>query len=88
MELFNYYSLDECIDKKSIIKKLKSLEKDGKIEYELDRDVLHINDIDLEESDIEELNELFDKNDVFPYLDKEDDDEGYTDDYDGEYDDY
>ena len=39
----------------------------------------------MEEAEVEELIELFDENDVFPYLDKDDDDDyddfGY-DDYD------
>ena len=35
MELFNYYSLDECTDRKKVISTLKKLEKEGKIEYEL-----------------------------------------------------
>ena len=83
MNLFNYYSLDECIDRKLVINKLKSLKNEGKIEYSIDHEILKIDDIDLEESDVEELNELFDENDIFPYLDYEDGDE---DDYDDDYD--
>jgi hypothetical protein len=83
MKLFKYYSLDECIDKKAVIKKMKSLQSDGKIEYDIDGEILHIHDIDLEEMDIEELNEMFDENDVFPYLEKDDDDDvEYYDDWD------
>ena len=82
MKLFNYYSLDECIDKKAIIKKMKSLQSDGKIEYDVDGEILHIDDIDLEEMDIEELNEMFDENDVFPYLEKDDMDDEDGEDYD------
>ena len=36
MELFNYYSLDECKDRKEILKKLKSLKKEGKIDFSID----------------------------------------------------
>ena len=47
--LFNYYSLDECIDKKLVMNELKSLKADGKIEYSVDHgDILKIVDIDLE----------------------------------------
>lgn len=86
MKLYNYYSLDECVDRKKVIASLKKLVKEGKIEYDLDKttDVFHIEDLDLEEEDIENLVELFDENDVFPYLDYEEDD----DDEDGGYDDY
>jgi hypothetical protein len=91
MELFNYYSLDECTDRKRVISTLKKLEKEGKIEYELEKstDIFEIEDLDLEDSDIEELLEMFDSLDVFPYLDKDDgDDDDYgddDDDYDNDY---
>jgi len=35
MELFEYYNLDECIDRKSVLAKLKSLKNEGKIEYDI-----------------------------------------------------
>jgi hypothetical protein len=84
MELFNYYSLDEVIDRKSVMSKLKSLKKEGKIEYQLEGEIVNIEDIDLDETETEELIELFDANDVFPYLEREDenDDDYYGDDYD------
>jgi hypothetical protein len=89
MELFNYYSLDECTDRKRVISTLKKLEKEGKIEYELEKstDIFEIEDLDLEDSDIEELLEMFESHDVFPYLDKddEDDDEDYGDYDDDDY---
>lgn len=85
MELFNFYSLDECLNRKSVKKTLTSLQKDGKIEYSIDGDVLKIKDIDLDETEITELIDLFDSSDIFPYPDyqEEDDDYGY-----GDYDDY
>jgi len=82
MILHNYYTLDECTNKKGIIKKLKELEQEGKIEYDIEKstDVVTLEDLDLEDDDIEELIELFEKNDVYPYLDKDDEDEdGYDD---------
>jgi hypothetical protein len=81
MKLFNYYSLDECIDKKLVIKKMRSLKAEGKIEYDIDGDILHIDDIDLEDIDIKELSEFFYDNDVFPYLEKDDVDDQDVDDY-------
>jgi hypothetical protein len=85
-ELNNWYSLDECVDMKKITTTLKKFVKEGKIDYNIDKakDLLHIEDLDLEEEDIDLLVELFDKNDVFPYLDYEDDDE---EDRYGDYDD-
>jgi hypothetical protein len=88
MKLFNYYSLDECADRKKILAKLKLLVKEGKIEYDLDKntDVFHIEDLDLEDEEVEELVEMFDEHDVFPYLEFEDEDDSDDDRYSG-YDD-
>ena len=79
--LERWYSLDECTNKKLVVKKLKDLESQGKIEYSIEKstDIFKIEDLDLEDSDIDELLDLFEKNDVFPYLDKDEDDE--EDDY-------
>ena len=79
--LERWYSLDECTNKKLVVKKLKDLESQGKIEYSIEKstDIFKIEDLDLEDSDIDELIDLFEKNDVFPYLDKNEDDE--EDDY-------
>jgi hypothetical protein len=86
MELSNYYSMDECVDRKKVTTTLKKYVKEGKIEYTLDKttDVFHLQDLDLEEEDIDLLLDLFDKNDVFPYLDYDDDEE---EDRYGDYDD-
>lgn len=86
MTLHNYYTLDECTNKKGILRKLKEFEKEGKIEFEVEKstDVVTIEDLDLEDDDIEYLIDLFEKNDVYPYLDKDDDDDDY--DNDGYYD--
>jgi hypothetical protein len=91
MEMFNYYTLDECIDKSSVFEKLNDLKKEGKITYSVEGEVLKINDIDLEENDIEELTEVFENNDVFLYLDRdedEDEDGGFGNYYDDEEEDY
>lgn len=89
MELFNYYSLDECTDKKEVLKKLKSLKKDGKIEFNLDGEVFEIKDIDLEEEEVTEIVEMFDQMDVFPYLERDEDEEDdYYDDYGYDDEDY
>lgn len=84
MELYNYYNLDECINKRKVKKKLQELSEDGKIEYSIDGEILKIDDLDLSEEEIEEVADLLDSNDVFPYLDKDDEDDDL---YDG-YDDY
>lgn len=88
MELFNYYSLDECPERKVIKKRLTQLEDEGKINFEIEGEVLKLTDLDLDENEIEELIEMFDKYDVFPYPDyeegmDEDNDDDYYDDYDG-----
>lgn len=87
MELFNFYSLDECLNLKLIKKKLSELEDEGKIEFSIDGDVLKIKDLDLDQAEIDDLIDLFDSNDIFPYPDyqtgTDDEDFGF-----GDYDDY
>jgi hypothetical protein len=82
MTLFDYYSLDEAVNRKEVISILKSLKKEGKINYELEMDIFKIEDIDLDESELSELLDLFSDNDVFPYLERdefEDEDDYYDD---------
>lgn len=86
MELYNYYNLDECIDRKKVMTALKKFKKEGKIEYSIDGDELNLEDLDLDDLEVEFLSELFDENDVFPNTDKEDGDDDYYDDF-GDYDD-
>ena len=69
MELFNYYSMDECPERKVIKKRLTQLEEEGKIDFDIDGDILKISDLDLDEDEVAELVEMFDKYDVFPYPD-------------------
>lgn len=86
MELYDYYNLCECVDRKKVINVLKKLKKEGKISYSIDGEILKVEDLDLDESDVEYLSDLFDENDVFPEVDREDDDDDYYDDF-GDYDD-
>ena len=92
MELFEYYNLDEVIDRKLVLSKLKSLKNEGKIEYDLNGDILKIEDIDLDETEIDKLIKLLEENDVFEDLEQGEDDwddhpsrpnhhEGWADDY-------
>ena len=86
MELFNFYSLDECLEQKLVKKKLNQLEEDGKIEFSIDGDILKIQDLDLDEEELSDLIKMFDNNDIFPYPDYQ---EGFEDDdYDFGYDDF
>ena len=85
MDLFNYYSLDECSDLKSVKNKLEQLEEEGKIEYSIEGEILKLRDLDLDDFEITDLVNLLDKTDVLPYPDYED---GEDDMYDDEYDDY
>lgn len=89
MELSEYYNLDECIDRTQVLNTLKSLKKEGKIDCELNGDILKIEDIDLDETEIDDLLDLFDSNDVFEeidYSDEWDDDDRWVDnDFDEEY---
>ena len=83
MELFNFYSLDECLEQKLVKKKLNQLEEDGKIEFSIDGDILKIQDLDLDEEELSDLVKMFDNNDIFPYPDYE---EGIDDEEDDYYD--
>ena len=90
MELFNFYSLDECLDLKKVKKRLTQLQKEGKIEYSHDSDILKIEDLDLDEDEISELLDLFEDNDIFPYPDYQEDGDDYNayDDFGEEEEDY
>ena len=71
---------------------LRSYQKEGKIDYSIDRDVLSIEDIELDDDDIQYLSELFEENSVFADVDRDDNDDpdddyfsDYGDDYDDNY---
>lgn len=81
MELYEYYNLDECINRKLVLDTLKKFKQDGKIDYSVEGEILKIQDIDLTENEIEEVLDLFDENDVFEDLEYgEEDDENWGDD--------
>jgi hypothetical protein len=95
MVLHSYYSLHECTDTRRLKKALNALDKEGKLEYEIDKPnfLMRIYDIDLEDDDIEYLIELFEELEVYPNTDKDEDDEDDEDDFgydqdNDEYDDY
>lgn len=79
MELCEYYNLDECVDLKSVLNTLKVFKKDGKIDFSVDGEILKIDDLDLDESEISKIINIFEKNDIFENLDYEDDDEDWSD---------
>jgi hypothetical protein len=81
-ELVRVWNIDECIDRKLVIDKLKSFKKEGKLEYTLSGEILKVDDIDLEDSDIDYLIKLFSDNDVFEESEYEDDYDDYDDDFD------
>ena len=87
-ELCTHYNLDECIDRKLVIDKLKSFKKEGKLEYTISGEILKVEDIDLEDSDIDYLIKLFSDNDIFEDEDINEDFEDFNDfddDFDDEY---
>lgn len=85
MELHTYYSLEETSDRKTVLKRLKDLQSDSRILFELEGEVFKIKDLDLEEEEISELIELFDQNDVIAYYDREGEDDEDDDPYEDEY---
>jgi hypothetical protein len=85
-KLFNYYSIDECIDEDKLYHELDKFVDNGSLEYKLeDRHVIKISDLDLTEDEVEKVSKILDGLDVFPYLDRisdEDNDEGF---YESDY---
>ena len=88
-KLFTRYSFDECSNETKLFEKLDSLLEEGKIEYNSeDQYLFKIKDIDLTDDEIEDLCEMFDKMEVYPYIDSIDDDISDDDDNDDSSDDY
>ena len=89
--LYLYYSIDEVINKKEIISVLNKFQIEGKIKYNIEEDIIHIKDIDLDECEIYQILDIFDQNDVFPYLERDEEDEQddsynrFYDDFDNDY---
>jgi len=74
MKLCKYYSLDECKNITQVLKKLKSLQDDARIEYYIiDSDVLKIRDIGLTVKDKKDIIQFFFENDLVDYPDYEED---------------
>jgi hypothetical protein len=87
-KLFNYYSFDECSDEEKLFERLDELTSHDKIEYsEQDKYLIKIKDIELDDDEIEDLCEFLDKNNVYPYLGYDEDDDYSDDDYDIDEDD-
>lgn len=86
--LYSYYSLDEVINKNEVLSVLNKFQKEGKIKYNLEGDIIYIKDLDLDELEIEQIIEIFDINDVFPYLERSNDEDDEDDPFDSLYDDY
>lgn len=90
MELFKYYNLTESSNPDIILIKLEELYDELKIDYQyyLNEEVFKIEDLDLTESELKELQKLFEDNDVLPDLDcgRNDEDDidlmGFNEDYD------
>jgi len=90
-QLFTRYSFDECKNEKKLFEKLQLLKKEDKIEFSKeDQFIFRIKDIELSESEIDELTGFFDDQDVFPYMEELDELEFEDDynDYQDEDDDY
>lgn len=90
MELFKYYNLTESSNPDIILIKLEELYDELKIDYQyyLNEEVFKIEDLDLTESELKEIQKLFEDNDVLPDLDcgRNDEDDidlmGFNEDYD------
>lgn len=82
--LERFYNIDECKNREKLVKELDKLKDEGKIEYNINMDILEIIDLDLEEKDIKKLVKLFDMLDIFPEEDSHigDDDDLLWDDFD------
>lgn len=78
-ELDKYYNLCEVNNRKKVISKLKRLENEGKIGFELDGDSLTVDDLDLDIIEISDLRKFFEKNDVFQNLERNDEYENFDD---------
>lgn len=81
MEIYTYYNLSECNNKKGFFVELDNLQNDGKIEYTSETiDIIKIEDIGLDDHDTHRLIHLIDQYEVIPDLDYSGSDWG-TDDW-------
>jgi hypothetical protein len=88
-KLFTRYSFDECSNETKLFEKLDILVEDGKIEYNTeDQYLFKIKDIDLTDDEIEDLCQIFDKLEVYPFIEEiesDDDFDDFDDDSDDDY---
>jgi len=88
-KLFTRYSFDECSNETKLFEKLDILVEDGKIEYNTeDQYLFKIKDIDLTDDEIEDLCQIFDKLEVYPFIEETDSDDDFDDFDDDSDDDY
>ena len=81
-ELHIYYSLSECQQTEKVFKYLTKLQENAKIEWsKSSNEIIKIEDIDLEESEVDDLATFLDKMDVIPDTDIDDNDLSDNDDW-------
>ena len=90
-QLFTRYSYDECTNEEKLFEKLDELLNEGKVEYNTENQyTFKIKDLELSDDEIQELCDLFEEVEVFPYMEEDITDDDYDDynDYDDDGDDY
>jgi hypothetical protein len=90
-QLFTRYSYDECTNEEKLFEKLDELLNEGKVEYNTENQyTFKIKDLELSDDEIQELCDLFEEVEVFPYMEEDSTDDDYDDynDFDDDGDDY
>jgi hypothetical protein len=81
-QLFTRYSYDECTNEEKLFEKLDELLNEGKVEYNTENQyTFKIKDFELSDDEIQELCDLFEEVEVFPYMEEDSTDDDYDDDY-------
>jgi superfamily I DNA and/or RNA helicase len=81
-QLFTRYSYDECTNEEKLFEKLDELLNEGKVEYNTENQyTFKIKDLELSDDEIQELCDLFEEVEVFPYMEEDSTDDDYDDDY-------
>ena len=87
-QLFTRYSYDECTNEEKLFEKLDELLNEGKVEYNTENQyTFKIKDLELSDDEIQELCDLFEDVEVFPYMEEDITYDDYND-YDDDGDDY
>ena len=82
-QLFTRYSCDECTNEEKLFEKLDELLNEGKVEYNTENQyTFKIKDLELSDDEIQELCDLFEEVEVFPYMEEDSSDFDDYDDYD------